>query len=112
MAVSEPIEHSALVRGSHDVGDISVDGVTVSDLIEHSGGRDSAAQPSIGQLMRNSDVSKHWEDGRREYAPGCSDGGSAAPTYGRQGHCSGCGWLGGSLIPDRMSWGGGGRVYD
>ena len=39
VAVSEPIEHLALVRGSHDVGDSLVDGVTVSDLIEHSGVR-------------------------------------------------------------------------
>ena len=66
VAESQPIEHSALVRGSHDVGDSSVDGVTVSDKIEHSGVRDSAAQPSIGQLMRNSDVSKDWEDGWRD----------------------------------------------
>ena len=62
----DPIEHSALVRGSHDVGESSVDGVTVSDLIEHSGVRESADPPSIGQLMRNSDVSRDWKDGRQD----------------------------------------------
>ena len=113
VAISEPIEHSALVRRSHDVGDSSVDGVTVSDLIEHSGVRGSAAQPSIGQLMRNSDISRNWEDGRRDCM--CDDDmlpyrRSAARTNGGKGHCGGCGWLGGSLVPDRMGWGDGG--YD
>ena len=66
MAISEPKEHSALVRGSHDVGDSSVDVVTVSDLIEHLGESESADPPSIGQLMRNSDVSRDWKDGRQD----------------------------------------------
>ena len=42
VTVSEAIEHSVLVRGSHDVGDSLVDGATVSDLIEHSGVRETA----------------------------------------------------------------------
>ena len=64
VAVSEPIEHSVLVEGSHEVGDSSVDGLTMSDLIKHSGVRESADPASIEQLMLKSYISRGWKDGR------------------------------------------------
>ena len=99
VTVSEPIEHSFLVRGSHDVGDSLVDGVTVSDPIEHSGVRETADPPSVSQLMLNSDISRDWEDGRQGRM--CDDN-TPPDIQTEDRHNSGCCWLGGSLVPDRM----------
>ena len=53
VTVSEPIEHSVVVKGPHGVGSSSEDSVTVPDLMEHSGARGTADPPSTGQLMLN-----------------------------------------------------------
>ena len=66
VTVLEPIEHSVVVKGPHGMGSSSEDSVTVLDLIEHSGAREIADPPSTGQPMLNSEVSRNWEVGRQD----------------------------------------------
>ena len=80
VTVSEPIEHSVVVKGPHDVGSSSEDSVTVPDLIEHSGVKGTADSPSTSQLMLNAEFSKNWEDGRQDRM--CDD--ITPGTFGRK----------------------------
>ena len=64
VTVSEPIEHSVVVRGPHEVGNSSAYIVTGPDLIEHSGVRGNVDLPSASQLILNSEISRSWEQDR------------------------------------------------
>ena len=66
VTVSEPIEHSVVVRGPHEVGNSSGDIVTGSNLMEHSGVRGNADLPSACQLILNSEISRSWEKGQQD----------------------------------------------
>ena len=58
------IEHS-VVWMPNEVGCSYVDSVAVPEPMEHSGVRGTADSPCTGQLMKHSDTSGDWENGRQ-----------------------------------------------